>query len=330
MTNRRIFLTGAAGYIGSRLVQHLMSLGHEVVGLDRAPQSGDLTSYIQSDLLNPENYSKALSGCDLIFHLAAAKGDWGISRDEYHRDNFLATQCLLETATKLNKHSWFFYSTVSVLGPSTVPLGETSPFAYDNDYGWSKAICEELINEYISKYPSASVTTIRPSVVYGPDNPWNTNIYRLVESIYNHRFIMIGDGKNVKTTSYIENLLAFNLFLLKESANAPGHHVYHYVDSPQLTTGELVSTIYKLLDRSGPKLRLPLALAAPIASIADVVGNMLKIDFPITGARVSKFCRATNFGADAALAAGFQQPVSNSEALKRTIDWHVAQLSTRE
>src|SRR3546814_4665400 len=122
----RILLTGSSGYVGRILAAALSDLGHEVVGLDREAAGNILSDFIHCDLNKPERYAHRLSGVNTIFHLAAAKGDWGISADEYQRDNLEATERLLEAGRAASVSNWFFYSTVSVLGPSKEPLPETA------------------------------------------------------------------------------------------------------------------------------------------------------------------------------------------------------------
>lgn len=322
----RIVVTGVAGYIGRSLVERLHAQGHHVIGLDRSAWQGPkLERFVRCDLLEPSSYADLLAGADCICHLAAAKGDWGISEAEYFRDNLQATRALLEAAERANVHRWVFYSTVSVLGPSDVPLDESAARRPANPYGASKAGCEELYEQYLTRNPRASVVTIRPSVVFGPDNPWNTNIFRLIESIYHKRFVMIGAGAAVKTTSYIENLLDAHMLLMERQLAAvrAGIEIYHYVDEPAESTAKLVQRIYRHLNKRAPRLRLPLALASPLALAGDAAARVLKIDLPITSARIRKFCTGTNFASDAIRRAGYAQRVDNDEAMRRTVDWYL-------
>ena len=322
----KIVVTGCVGYIGRRLLQRLEDAGHETIGIDRCPLDGPEPScFRRADLLEPERYGDLLEGADLLCHLAAAKGDWGISREEYYRDNLEATRALLRTARSAGVKRWIFYSTVSVLGPSSTPLSEEAPAAPANPYGASKASCEELFAQYVREEPDAHVVTIRPSVVFGPDNPWNTNIFRLIDAIHANRFVMIGRGREIKTTSYIENLLDAHMFLMDRRCREDirGVEVYHYVDSPGQTTAALVEHIRVMLGKAPTRARLPLWLAAPIARVGDVVADWSKVDLPITSARVRKFCTATNFSAEKIRSLGFVQRCSNDEALKRTVDWYL-------
>jgi len=315
-------LTGSSGYIGSRLVPELSRQEHAVHGVDRVDSDiGGLDRFMCGDLCDPQVARKVVDGVDQILHLAAAKGDWGISEKEYYRDNVEATRVLIEAGKKAGVKDWVFYSTVSVMGPSHEAIGEQAEFDPINPYGASKADAEKLFHQLAAEDPEARVLIIRPSVVYGPGNPDSTNIYRLIDAIYNNRFAMVGPGEAIKSTSYIDNLLAATLFLMNRMER--GVQTYIYVDEPALSTGELVKRIYRLLDKEPPSWHIPLSVASPIATMSDFAASVTGIDFPITAARIEKFNRSTNFDASAIRELGFEQPVSNEEALRATVEWHL-------
>lgn len=315
-------LTGSSGYIGSRLTPKLGQQGYTIRGVDReTAETEGVTSFVHGNLCDPHVARKAVSGVDQVLHLAAAKGDWGISDEEYYRDNLEATRVLIRAGKEAGIKDWVFYSTVSVMGPSYEPIGEEAAFNPINPYGASKAEAEKLFHQLAKDDPETRVLIIRPSVVYGPGNPDSTNIYRLIDAIYNNRFAMVGRGEAIKSTSYIDNLLAATLFLMERMER--GVQTYIYVDQPALSTGELVKRIYKLLGKKQPSWHIPLAVAAPIAYVSDVAASLTGIDFPITAARIEKFNRSTNFDASAIRELGFTQPVSNEEALQATVEWHL-------
>jgi GlcNAc-P-P-Und epimerase len=317
----RILVTGSSGYIGSRLVVRLEDAGHDVLGFDRVQPAAPQAKFVQGDLLDPSSYSMLLRQVDMVCHLAAAKGDWGISREEYFRDNVEATRALLAAANNLGIRHWMFYSTVSALGPSDFAVDETHPRQPKNAYGESKAICEELFEQFAMENSDANVVMIRPSVVFGPENPWNTNILRLIDNIHRNRFLMIGDGKQIKTTSYIDNLLDAHIFAMNRVA--AGTSVFHYVDEPALSTAELVDHIYRCLGRSPSRLRLPLAVASKLAIVADAAAAISGVDLPITSARIRKFCTGTNFSAGAIRKLGYVQRVDIRQAIEVTVEWYL-------
>ena len=326
----RVAVTGAAGYVGSRLVERMRLTGHDVLGFDReAPADTGATRFIRCDLLDSGAYAGALQGVDLLCHLAAAKGDWGISYDEYRRDNVSATETLLAAARKAGVRNWIFYSTVSVLGPSETSLDERAPRRPVNPYGASKAECEAMLERYASEDPGARVVMIRPAAVYGPGNPWNTNVFRLIDAIYRGRFVMIGQGRDVKATAYIDNLLDATMFLVRRQQQHPaGVETYHYVDEPGVTTGTLVSRIHAHLAVKPRRFRLPLALASPLALLGDAASSIFRVDLPITSARVRKFCTATHFSAHRIRDQGYVQRASNEEAIQATVQWYLSEYLT--
>jgi len=317
-----ILVTGSSGYIGSRLAAQLNERDHAVHGVDRERYEGEaLRKAVTGDLLDSSTLRHTPLDIDCICHLAAAKGDWGISEEEYYRDNLEATRVLIEAGKEADVKDWVFYSTVSVMGPSHDAIGERAEFDPINPYGASKADAEKLFHQLAAEDPEARVLIIRPSVVYGPGNPDSTNIYRLIDAIYNNRFAMVGAGEAIKSTSYIDNLLAATLFLMERMER--GVQTYIYVDEPALSTGQLVERIYKLLGKEPPSWHIPLSVASPIATVSDFAASVTGIDFPITAARIEKFNRSTNFDASAIRELGFEQPVSNEEALRTTVEWHL-------
>jgi len=318
---RDIFLTGCNGYIGSRLVPALITRGAAVTGIDRAgePTAG-LRRFIPADLLDP-GLSEALAGCDTVIHLAAAKSDWGQSEEEYFRDNVEATRRLLDAGRTHRVRNWVFFSSVAAMGAGDRPRDETAPLRPVIPYGRSKAEAEQLFRDLAAEVPDARIAIVRPSVVYGPENPDNTNVFRLIDAIHRGRFVMVGDGNVIKTTSYVGNLTAATLFLLDRLQ--PGAHAYIAVDDPKMKTIEMTRRIHELLGRPESRFRLPVGVAAPLALASDGVAALLHRDLPITSARIRKFCRATDYDGAKIRALGFRQPFTNDEALRDTVAWYV-------
>ncbi len=178
-----------------------------------------------------------------------------------------------------------------------------------------------LFRQFAEREPSARITIVRPSVVFGPDNPPNTNVYRLIDSIHTNRFIMVGKGDAIKATSYIENLVAATIFLIERMRE--GIQTFIYVDEPKLSTASMVRQICAFLQKRPPKWSVPLGIAAPLAHVADIAAAVTRRDLPITSARIKKFCRPTNFDATSLRNLGFKQPVTMEDALHRAVEWYL-------
>lgn len=294
-----------------------------MVGIDRQrPTWCEPDHFVHADLLEEGPLARALERVDCVFHLAAAKDDWGISRYEYFRDNADATEKLLEVGAEAGVCRWVHYSTVGVLPSGAEPRDESTSLDPETDYGASKAAAERAVSRHAHSRPDDRIVILRPSAVFGPRNPPATNVHRLIEAIREDRFLMVGEGHTLKTTSYIENLIAATRFVFDRMTT--GSEVFHYVDRPVMTTRYLVDSIHDELSRPRPSWSLPPWLARSVGSAADVAASLLGVDLPITGARIEKFCTPTNFKALAIRERGFRQPVPNAEAVARTVRWHLA------
>ena len=106
-------------------------------------------------------------------------------------------------------------------------------------------------NKLIQK--NRKLVIIRPTVVFGKGN--RGNVYNLFKQISNKRFIMIGNGENIKSIAYVENLASFisATLLLKN-----GIHIFNYADKPDLSMNELVKITRKTLGiKTKVKFKLP-------------------------------------------------------------------------
>lgn len=321
-----MLVTGASGYIGGVLARELSSRGHRVTGMDRRPYEGQsLDTFVRGDICDPSLTAEAVADAEIVFHLAASRTDWGVSEEDYFRDNVRATRTLLEAGAENGIHRWFFYSSVAAIGTQVDSPDESAELRPEGPYGRSKAEAEDLFRSLAREDQRQEVVVLRPSAVYGPNNPPDTNVFRLIDAIYRRRFVMVGDGKTRKTTSYIENVVAATLFLFERMS--PGVETFIYVDEPVLETGELVERIHRLLGRNGPHLGVPENVATVASRVLDVAADLLSIDIPITGDRIDKFCRETYFDGSALRSHGFDQPVENQTALQRTVRWYLEEVA---
>jgi UDP-glucose 4-epimerase len=158
----RVLVTGAAGFIGSNMVDRLLSEGHSVVGFDNfsTGKRRFLESAIahpqfklhQGDLLDRQRLGAAMRGAELVIHFAAnADVRFGIDHPRKDLDqNTIATWNVLETMREVDCKRIVFSSTGSVYGePEIFPTPETCPFPVQTSlYGTSKLAAEGLIQAY--------------------------------------------------------------------------------------------------------------------------------------------------------------------------------------
>lgn len=158
----KCFVTGAAGFIGSNLVDRLLAAGHSVIGYDsfvtglqrflEGAQTFPNFKFVEADLLNTEALDKAIAGCDMVFHLAA-NADVRFGTHHPFKDieqNLIATYNVLEAMRANGIKKIAFSSTGSVYGEAKVfPTPEDAPFPVQTSlYGNSKIAAEGLIASY--------------------------------------------------------------------------------------------------------------------------------------------------------------------------------------
>lgn len=163
---KKVVVTGAAGFIGSNLVDSLLSQGIEVLGIDnfstgRMEFLSEALNHPKFKLLSEDLYfgevlSNAFVGMDAVFHLAA-NADVRFGPDHPARDleqNTIATHKVLEAARIAGVKKFIFSSTGSVYGEAEViPTPENAPFPIQTSlYGASKLACEGLIAAYAESF----------------------------------------------------------------------------------------------------------------------------------------------------------------------------------
>lgn len=158
----RCFVTGCAGFIGSNLTDRLLALGHDVTGYDNLStgQIGFLQEatqsehfrFIEGDLLDAADLTRSMTGCEMVFHLAA-NADVRFGTDHPTKDlhqNTIATVNVLEAMRTTGANRIAFASTGSVYGEAEViPTPENAPFPTQTSlYAASKLAAEGFIEAY--------------------------------------------------------------------------------------------------------------------------------------------------------------------------------------
>lgn len=322
-------VTGGAGFIGRLLCAALLAREHRVTVLDLAPMpppragEPEPTRVVRGDVRDPAAVREALTGCDAVFHLAAAHHDFGIDRATYFGVNEGGAEVLCEAMDAAGVRGVCFYSSVAIFGDAPEPHYEDAATAPNNDYGASKLAGEAVFHRWATAAPGRRVLVIRPTITFGPGN--FANMYSLIRQIDSGMFLRVGAGDNVKSLSYVENLVDATLFLWDQAEPAP-FEAYHWVEKPDLTSAEIAASISAALGRPTPRLRLPLGAALALAAPFDAVIRLTGRNLPISSARVRKLAAdRTKFEADKVRAAGFRPRVTLDEGIRRMVAWYRAE-----
>jgi UDP-glucose 4-epimerase len=229
----RVLVTGAAGFIGSNMVDRLLSAGHRVVGYDNMSTGqqrfleGALLhsefTFHQADVLDRKMLAQAMEGAELVVHFAA-NADVRFGTDHPRKDldqNTIATWNVLEAMREQGCRRIVFSSTGSVYGePGIFPTPETCPFPIQTSlYGASKLAAEGLIQAYsegfgIEGYIFRFVSILGERYTHG-------HVFDFYHQLVEHpeHLHVLGNGHQKKSYLYVQDCIDAILAVLDK---APG------------------------------------------------------------------------------------------------------------
>lgn len=250
-----VFVTGAAGFIGSNLVDRLLALGKRVVGWDNLStgQEAFLTAarahpafrFVRGDTADLDGLAGAMRGCDFVFHLAA-NADVRFGTHHPRKDleqNTVATFNVLEAMRKAGVRRVAFSSTGSVYGePDVFPTPETCPFPVQTSlYGASKLAGEGLIAAYCTGFGFRGYVFRFVSILgerYTHGHVFDFYSKLLADP---HQIEVLGNGRQRKSYLYVQDCLDAML-LVTERAREP-FNVYNLGTDAYCTVDESLGWI---------------------------------------------------------------------------------------
>ena len=195
----RALVTGCAGFIGSHLVDRLLAMGYEVVGVDcfidyypREVKEANITGALHNpkfrliDKNILEIKEAEIPEVDHVFHLAAQAGvrpSWGRNFEIYLRNNIAATQRLLELYKERPIQRFVYASSSSVYGEAEMAVREDMLLKPESPYGMTKLAAENLCYLYHLNY-DIPVISLRYFSVYGPRQRPDMAIHKFVQGIW--------------------------------------------------------------------------------------------------------------------------------------------------
>jgi UDP-glucose 4-epimerase len=227
----RCFVTGAAGFIGSSLVDRLLQQGHTVVGYDNFStgldrflvdaKKNDNFSLVRDDLLNKQALTDAMKNADFVFHMAA-NADVRFGTHHPHKDleqNTIATHNVLEAMRANGVKSIAFASTGSVYGESPlIPTAESSHFPVQTSlYGASKLAAEGLIQAYSEGFDFKSYIFRFVSIL--GERYTHGHVFDFYKQLRQDptQLKVLGNGKQRKSYLYIQDCIDAMLFAIEHA-----------------------------------------------------------------------------------------------------------------
>jgi nucleoside-diphosphate-sugar epimerase len=253
----RCLVTGAAGFIGSHLCEHLLAAGHAVTGVDafipyypREIKEGNLHTvrahgrfrFHEVDL-RTGSIESLLEGVEVVFHLAATAGlvrSW-TDFELYNSCNVTATQRLLAAARAVKLHRFLYASTSSVYGLFSAG-DESLPTRPISPYGVTKLAGEHLCRAHAQEF-GLPLVVLRYFSVYGPRQRPDMGYFHFIHALLTGGTITVfGDGLQVRGNTYVDDCVRATA----AAVEAPVGEVYNLGGGETASVWDIVGKLEKI------------------------------------------------------------------------------------
>ena len=261
----KALVTGAAGFIGSTLTDHLLARGADVTGIDsftdyypRAVKERNIAGALGhprfrlvESRIQDADLAALLNDRTHVFHLAAQAGvrkSWGRDFAIYTTNNIDATQVLLEAARGARTIERFVYaSSSSVYGDSVaMPMKEDALPQPVSPYGVSKLAAEQLCFLYFANYGIPAVS-LRYFTVYGPRQRPDMGFHRFIRAaVAGDPITVYGDGEQTRDFTYVMDAVGANLAAAERGI--PGR-VYNIGGGSRVSVNQVLDMIGRVTGR---------------------------------------------------------------------------------
>ncbi len=279
-------VTGAAGFIGSHLVEALLQRGDRVIGVDQfndyydpALKQRNITGFVDHPnfkLIKADiqalDWGEILQDVDVLYHQAAQAGvrsSWGAGFRTYTEQNINATQILLEAAKTANLKSMIFASSSSVYGDAeAMPTAETLCPRPVSPYGITKLAAEQLCGLYHRNF-GVPVTALRYFTVYGPRQRPDMGFHKFFQAVLADRPIDIyGDGQQTRDFTFVSDAIAANL--AAAAVPAAAGEVFNIGGGSRMMLTDVLNAMEIIVDRPIRRNHIAKAMGDARHTAADV------------------------------------------------------------
>ena len=324
----KALVTGGGGFLGGAIVRRLSQRGWGVRTLQRSRyEMLDAlgVEQISGDIADAEIVDQAVSGCDIVFHVAARVEMWG-PYEPFHRTNVVGTENVLDAMRRHDVSKLVFTSSPSVVHGrgDTEGADESLPYPEDFEaaYPQTKAMAEMAV--LAANGSDLATVALRPHLIWGPGD---TNLVpQLVSRARAGQLRFVGGGSNLVDTVYIDNAVDAHLAAadrLEASSECAGK-AYFITNGEPWPLKEVVNGIITAAGLPPEERTIPLTAAVLAGTVFEAVHRV----FPSkSGPRMTPFIArnlATAHWYDISAAKrdlGFEPRVSIAEGLRRLRVW---------
>lgn len=319
----KTLVTGAGGFIASKLALKLAEDGTQVRAMYRSKINQDLQNpfieLVKGDILNIPSLQKAIDGCDKIYHVAALANNWAKSPRLFYDVNVTGTGNVIREGKKHGVKKIVVTSTAGTIGPSAdgKPVSEKQNSTLFGDYEKSKKKSEEVIGEMVRE--GMDVVIVNPTRVFGPGELSKSNavtkiIQKYLEKTW--RFTP-GNGENIGNYVFVDDVVKGHI-LAMEKGKAGERYL---LGGTNISFNEFIRVV---AEESGIKknlINIPMGIIGFLGVSEDILASLFGREPQITYAWVKKY--RANWAASCEKAQkdlGYA-PSPFRESVQKTIRW---------
>jgi len=323
----RVLVTGATGFTGGHLAQHLSRTGDDVRALvrpksrkrfDASPLPSKGIVAFDGDLADAASLRRAVDGVDVVYHIAATYRESGQPDSAYRKINVDGTRNLLEAAQAAGVRRVVHCSTGGVHGHiANPPANEDAPFNPGDVYQDTKLEAEQVARQ-IGDSTGLDVVVARPIGIYGPGD---TRFLKMFRGLARGNFPMIGDGRPFYHLTFIDDLVEG--FRLCGTVPAAKGRTYILAGPRYTTLEQLVHLVAQELAVNPPRVHWPVWPFWTAGLLCEIVCVPLRIEPPIFRRRVDFYTKSRAFDTTRARTElGFAPAIDLEEGIRRTAAWY--------
>ncbi len=315
----KAFITGAAGFIGSHLVEELLRRNWQVGALlhkSQLPAREGLRIF-QGDIRDKDALRDMIAGTDVLFHLAAALGATQIKSGEFFQINAEGTANILEAARETGVGRIIHFGSAGVLGSvkENTAVGEGHPAHPIDIYEKTKLAGEQAAFCFAKE--GMDVVIVRPGWAYGPGD---RRTFKLIKTIAKKRFIMVTKGNTLLTPVYIRDLIE-GVMLCVEKAK-PGE-IYHLAGPEVLTVRDAARIIGEAAGAAIPRFSLPLFPVKVAAWFLEKAFSLFNKEAPLSIGKLGFFIHPKPLSiGKAKQELGYSPATDFRQGMRTTISWY--------
>lgn len=312
---RRVFVTGALGFIGRTLADRYRAAGVEVRGVDVRADPG--LGVVAGDISAPGDWQRHVDGCDLVVHTAALVS-MRSGLDEFWRVNTRGTRLVLDAAIAGGATRFVHFSSVTVFG-FAFPNGvdETHPVRLNGVPYVDTKIASEQVVLQAHAAGEVACTIVRPGDVYGPGSkPWTVIP---VTDLAHRRLLLPAGGRTIFSPVYVDNLVD-GVTAAAVSPAAVGQ-VLTLSDGVGVTTAEFFGYYATMLGRRRVPT-VPTRVAEGLAGAMAVYGRLRGVEVEVNPSAVAYILRTGTYSIEKARRLIDYAPrIELDEGMRRTERW---------